>query len=50
MSSENGVDAAARDKDYSEFAAAVGSRELSRLEKNQIDYRIPLLGARYFLI
>uniref|UniRef100_H2Z5P6 beta-N-acetylhexosaminidase n=1 Tax=Ciona savignyi TaxID=51511 RepID=H2Z5P6_CIOSA len=41
---DHAVDTSARDKDWSEYAAAVGKRELARLHKLGIKYRVPLPG------
>nr|XP_009858403.2 uncharacterized protein LOC100177256 [Ciona intestinalis] len=38
-----------RDKDWSEFAAAVGTKELNRLHDLGIEYRIPLPGIKQMI-
>ncbi|WP_428771948.1 beta-N-acetylhexosaminidase [Vibrio sp.] len=41
----NRVDKAALNQDYNRFANVVGQRELAKLEKSGIDYRLPVPGA-----
>ncbi|WP_114766045.1 beta-N-acetylhexosaminidase [Vibrio rhodolitus] len=42
----NLVDKAARNQDYNRFANVLGQRELAKLEKAGIDYRLPVPGAK----
>ncbi|OLQ86583.1 beta-N-acetylhexosaminidase [Vibrio ponticus] len=44
--STNLVDKAARNQDYNRFANVLGQRELAKLEKAGIDYRLPVPGAK----
>lgn len=42
----NLVDKAALNQDYNRFANVLGQRELAKLEKSGIDYRLPVPGAK----
>ncbi|MBE4578286.1 hypothetical protein BOO30_00360 [Vibrio navarrensis] len=42
----NLVDKAALNQDYNRFANVLGQRELAKLEKAGIDYRLPVPGAK----
>ncbi|GAB2639005.1 beta-N-acetylhexosaminidase [Vibrio panuliri] len=42
----NLVDKSARNQDYNRFANVLGQRELAKLEKAGIDYRLPVPGAK----
>ncbi|GMM90321.1 beta-N-acetylhexosaminidase [Vibrio fortis] len=44
--SSNLVDKAALNQDYNRFANVLGQRELAKLEKAGIDYRLPVPGAK----
>lgn len=44
--SSNLVDKAALNQDYNRFANVLGQRELAKLEKSGIDYRLPVPGAK----
>ena len=44
--SEGGVDTAALAADYAAFAAALGTKELAKLDAADVQYRIPVPGAR----
>ncbi|GAK85554.1 beta-hexosaminidase [Vibrio ponticus] len=44
--STNLVDKEARNQDYNRFANVLGQRELAKLEKAGIDYRLPVPGAK----
>jgi hexosaminidase len=42
----NLVDKASLNQDYNRFANVLGQRELAKLEKSGIDYRLPVPGAK----